>query len=151
MKSNQQVRQGRFKAKAAPLLQAQIDINAPVPRVWSLITDFSRMPQWSPQCRMMKTLGSLRPGARTVNINQRNFQFWPTTCTVTEVIPEKKVAFRVDINGLIWSYELQPTEQGWPSSQNGTSPSAGTGLRWLRVIENGQTSRRSPRRSAMSV
>ena len=63
MKSNQQVRQGRFKAKAAPILQAQIDINAPVPRVWSLITDFSRMPQWSPQCRMMKMLGPLRPGA----------------------------------------------------------------------------------------
>ena len=90
-----------IKAKAAPLLQAQIDINAPVPRVWSLISDLSRMPQWSPQCRMMKTLGPLRPGAPTVNINRRNFQFWPTTCTVTEVIPEKKVAFRVDINGLI--------------------------------------------------
>jgi hypothetical protein len=47
---------------------------------------------------MMKTLGPLRPGARTVNVNRRNFQFWPTTCTVTEVIPEKRVAFRVDIN-----------------------------------------------------
>lgn len=34
------------------------------------------------------------------------------TCTVTEVIPEKKVAFWVDINGLTWSYELQPTERG---------------------------------------
>ena len=112
MKSNQRVRRGRFKATAAPLLQAQIDINAPVPRVWSLISDFSRMPQWSPQCRMMKMFGPLRPGARTVNINRRKFQFWPTTCTVTEVIPEQKVAFRVDINGLIWSYELQPTEQG---------------------------------------
>ena len=79
MKSNQQVRQGRFKARAAPLLQAQIDINAPVPRLWSLITDFGRMPQWSPQCRMMKMLGPLRPGARTVNINRRNFQFRRTT------------------------------------------------------------------------
>ena len=76
-----------------PGMLQEIDINAPVPRVWSLITDFSRMPQWSPQCRMMKALGPLRPGARTVNINRRNFQFWPTTCTVTEVIPEKKVAF----------------------------------------------------------
>src|SRR6476660_7104164 len=79
MTSNNRVRHGRFKATAAPLLQAQIDINAPVPRVWSLITDFSRMPQWSPQCRMMKMFGPLRPGARTVNINRRNFQFWPTT------------------------------------------------------------------------
>ena len=42
---------------AAPLLQAQIDINAPVGKVWALVSDLSRMPQWSPQCRMMKPLG----------------------------------------------------------------------------------------------
>jgi len=35
-------------------LQAQIDINAPVGKVWELVSDLSRMPQWSPQCRMMK-------------------------------------------------------------------------------------------------
>ena len=29
-----------------------------------------------------------------------------------EVIPEKKVAFRVDINHTIWSYELEPTDTG---------------------------------------
>ncbi|MGH3676593.1 MAG: SRPBCC family protein [Mycobacterium sp.] len=97
---------------AEPLLQAQIDINAPVPKVWELISDFNRMPQWSPQCRMMKALGPLRQGTRTLNINRRNFLFWPTTSTVTEVIPEKKLAFRVNANGTIWSYELQATDQG---------------------------------------
>ncbi len=47
---------------AAPLLQAQIDINAPVGKVWELVSDLSRMPQWSPQCRMMKPLGPIRQG-----------------------------------------------------------------------------------------
>ncbi len=97
---------------AAPLLQAQIDINAPVAKVWALVSDFDRMPQWSPQCRLMKALGPLRQGTRTFNINRRNYFFWPTTCTVTEVIPEKKVAFRVNANGTIWSYELEPTDVG---------------------------------------
>lgn len=97
---------------AAPLLQAQIDINAPVGRVWELVSDLKRMPQWSPQCRMMKPLGSIRQGTRTINLNRRNRLFWPTTCTVMEVIPEKKVAFRVDINHTIWSYELEPTDTG---------------------------------------
>jgi hypothetical protein len=46
---------------AAPLLQAQIDIDAPVAKVWALVSDLSRMPQWSPQCRMMKPLGPV-PG-----------------------------------------------------------------------------------------
>ncbi|WP_123023471.1 SRPBCC family protein [Mycolicibacterium stellerae] len=95
-----------------PLLQTQIDINAPVDKVWALISDFSRMPQWSPQCRLMKAFGPLRPGTRTINVNRRNFLYWPTTSTVTEVIPDKKLAFRVNTNNTIWSYELEPTENG---------------------------------------
>jgi len=97
---------------AAPLLQAQIDINAPVGKVWQLVSDLSRMPQWSPQCRMMKPLGPIRQGTRTINLNRRNRLFWPTTCTLMEVIPEKKLAFRVEINNSIWSYELEATETG---------------------------------------
>jgi len=97
---------------AAALLQAQIDINAPVGKVWELVSDLSRMPQWSPQCRMMKPLGPIRQGTRTINLNRRNRLFWPTTCTLMEVIPEKKLAFRVEINNSIWSYELEATETG---------------------------------------
>lgn len=97
---------------AAPLLQARIDIDAPVGKVWALIADLSRMPQWSPQCRLMKAIGPMRPGARTINVNRRNRIYWPTTCTVTEYLPEKKVAFRVNANRTIWSYELEPTDFG---------------------------------------
>ncbi|HTQ18227.1 SRPBCC family protein [Mycobacterium sp.] len=92
----------------APLLQAQVDIDAPASKVWALITDFRRMPEWSPQCRWMKPFGPVRQGTRTLNFNRRNRLFWPTTCTVIEVIPEKKLAFRVDLNGTVWSYELEP-------------------------------------------
>ena len=97
---------------AAPLLQAEVDINAPVSRVWGLVSDLSRMPQWSPQCRMMKLLGPLRPGTRTINPNRRNMLFWPTTATITEVIPERKIAFRIPINTSVWSYELEATATG---------------------------------------
>jgi uncharacterized protein YndB with AHSA1/START domain len=97
---------------AAPLLQVQIDINAPVSKVWELVSDFRRMPQWSPQCRWMQLLGPLRQGTHTLNLNRRNYVFWPTICTVTEVIPNQKLAFRVNTNGTIWSYELASTLEG---------------------------------------
>ena len=97
---------------AAPLLQAEVEINAPVSKVWSLISDLSNMPKWSPQCRVMKSLGPLRPGTRTININRRNNLFWPTTSTITDVIPERKLAFRVNANNTVWSYELEPTATG---------------------------------------
>jgi uncharacterized protein YndB with AHSA1/START domain len=97
---------------AAPLLQAQVDIKAPVSKVWALVRDFRRMPQWSPQCRLMRPLGPVRQGTRTVNLNRRNLMFWPTTSTVVEMIPEQKLAFRVNANNTIWSYELQPIPEG---------------------------------------
>ncbi|MGE2721126.1 SRPBCC family protein [Mycolicibacterium celeriflavum] len=97
---------------AAPLLQAETTINAPVSKVWELISDLKNMPRWSPQCRLMKTFGPLRPGTRTINLNRRKFLFWPTTSQITELIPEKKLAFRVNENGTVWSYELEPTETG---------------------------------------
>jgi uncharacterized protein YndB with AHSA1/START domain len=93
-------------------LQAQVEINAPVSKVWALISDLSRMPQWSPQCRWMKPLGPLRAGTRTININRRGLLFWPTRSIVTEVIPEQKLAFRVPTNGSVWSYELEPAAGG---------------------------------------
>jgi hypothetical protein len=60
----------------------------------------------------MKAFGPVRQGTKTINVNRRNRMFWPTTSVITEVIPEKKIAFRVHINRTIWSYELEPTETG---------------------------------------
>lgn len=114
---------------AAPLLQAQIDINAPVAKVWELVFDIARMPKWSPQCRLMKPLGPLRQGTHTFNLNRRGKLFWPTTSTITEVIPEQKLAFRVNANGTIWSYEFQPIPEGTRlvesrHAENGVKPIA---------------------------
>jgi uncharacterized protein YndB with AHSA1/START domain len=97
---------------AAPLLQAQVDIDAPVSKVWSLVSDFRRMPQWSPQCRLMRPLGPVRPGTRTFNLNRRNLMVWPTISTVVEFVPEQKLSFRVNMNNTVWSYELQPIPGG---------------------------------------
>lgn len=97
---------------AAPLLQAHVDIKAPVSAVWALISDFRRMPQWSPQCRWMRPLGPVRQGTRTLNLNRRNMMFWPTTSTVVEIVPDQKLAFRVNMNNTIWSYELEPIPGG---------------------------------------
>ncbi|KUI04614.1 polyketide cyclase [Mycolicibacterium acapulense] len=97
---------------AAPVLQAETTINAPVAKVWELVSNLKNMPRWSPQCRAMKTFGPLQPGARTINLNRRKFLMWPTTSRIIEVVPEKKLAFRVNENNTVWSYELEPTETG---------------------------------------
>jgi uncharacterized protein YndB with AHSA1/START domain len=121
---------------AEPLLQAQIDINAPTDKVWELITDLRRMPTWSPQCRMMKALGPLRQGTRTVNLNRRKRLFWATTSTITEVVPQRKFAFRVNANNTVWCYELEPTATGTRlvesrHAENGVKPMSALGVKLL--------------------
>jgi uncharacterized protein YndB with AHSA1/START domain len=121
---------------AAPLLQAQVDINAPASTVWALISDFRRMPQWSPQCRWMRPLGAVRPGSRTLNLNRRNLLVWPTTSTVLELVPDVKLAFRVNMNNTVWSYELQPIPEGTRviesrHAENGVKPISGMAVNTL--------------------
>jgi len=111
---------------AAPILKAEIEINAPVSTVWNLVSDVRNMPKWSPQCRAMKALGPVRPGTRTVNLNRRGMFFWPTTAVITEVVPERKFAFRIPVNTTVWSYEMEPT-------------ATGTRLIERRIAENGVT------------
>lgn len=97
---------------AEPLLQAEIDIAAPPATVWTLVSDLRQMPRWSPQCRLMRAFGPLQQGTRTINLNRRGLMFWPTTSRITEFIPEKKLAFQVNENNTVWSYELEPTSTG---------------------------------------
>ncbi|UMB70533.1 SRPBCC family protein [Mycobacterium paraterrae] len=121
---------------AAPLLQAQVDINAPVSTVWALISDFRRMPEWSPQCRWMRPLGQVRPGTRTFNLNRRKLMVWPTTSTVVELVEQQKLAFRVNMNNTVWSYELQPIPGGTRviesrHAENGVKPLSSVGVNAL--------------------
>jgi hypothetical protein len=60
----------------------------------------------------MNALGRIRRGTRTIKQNRRGLLFWPTTSVITEVVPERKFAFRIPINTSVWSYELETTATG---------------------------------------
>ena len=94
------------------VLRAEIDVDAAPARVWALVSDLGLMPRWSPQCRVMKALGPVAPGTRTLNLNRRGLMLWPTTCRLLEVEPERKLAFRVNENNTVWTFELEPTATG---------------------------------------
>ncbi len=81
---------------AAPLLQAEIEINAPVSKVWNLISDLSKMPQVEPAVPADEVAGPASAGHPHAQSEPAQHLFWPTTSTITEVIPERKLAFRVN-------------------------------------------------------
>lgn len=95
-------------------LEASIDIDASPQDVWAIVADLQRMGEWSPpQCKVMKVIGgTVREGAKTINVNRKGLLVWPTSSKVVRFEPNKSVAFRIAENRTIWSYELEPTATG---------------------------------------
>ncbi|UAK33592.1 SRPBCC family protein [Nocardia asteroides] len=93
-------------------LEASIDIAAPPERVWAVVADLKRMPEFSPQCVRMVALGRPAAGTWTINLNRDGKKFWPTTARIVRFEPNQAWAFKVNENRTVWSYTLEPTESG---------------------------------------
>ena len=94
-------------------LKAAITVAAPPAQVWALVTDVTRMAEWSPQvARSIVLGGQVRLGARFVNLNRQGPKRWPTTAKVVRFSPHTDFAFRITENRAIWSFLLEPTADG---------------------------------------
>ncbi len=93
-------------------------IAAPAQRVWALVSDVTRMGEWSPEttsCRWEIGADSARVGARFRGNNRRGRRRWSTNCTVTAADPGRLFAFEVTALGMRvaeWSYALAPDGGG---------------------------------------
>ncbi len=94
-------------------LQYAVDIAAPPERVWSLVTDLSRMARWSPQVvRTFVRGGPVQQGTRAFNVNRKGLLVWPTRSKVVIFEPHREFGFRVKDNATIWAFVLEPVEGG---------------------------------------
>jgi uncharacterized protein YndB with AHSA1/START domain len=98
---------------------ARITINAPPALVYELVSDITRMGEWSPECYRAAWL--THPpgpvvGARFVGHNKLGLHRWRTTCVVTAADPGRQFAFTVvgkhDRKQTLWRYQLTATEAG---------------------------------------
>ncbi|GAW47817.1 cyclase/dehydrase [Nocardioides sp. PD653] len=89
-------------------------IAAPPDRVWALLTDFARMPDWSPELVRMVALkpGGLRVGQWYLGINRRKAVVWPTRSVVSQLEPGRVVAWDTTSSGARWIWELAPDGEG---------------------------------------
>lgn len=109
-------------------LEASIEIDAPPERVWAVVSDLERMPEWSPQCRWTKVFGTPRAGAWSVNLNRAGRRYWPTTGRIVRYEPGRAIAFRINENKMTWAFDLEPTETGTRVVQ---SRDASGGTTWI--------------------
>jgi len=94
------------------------EIAAPAEHVWALISDVTRMGEWSPEntgAKWLRGATTARPGAKFRGVNQRGKRTWSTLGTVTDAEPGRCFAFRVTASGLNvadWAYSFEPTANG---------------------------------------
>ncbi|MCP2277438.1 SRPBCC family protein [Nocardia amikacinitolerans] len=93
-------------------LEATVDIAAPPERVWQIVSDLKRMPEFSPMTVRMVPLGTPKAGTWTVNWNKDGWKRWPTTSRIVRFEPNQAFAFRMNENRTVWSYTLEPTATG---------------------------------------
>jgi len=90
----------------------------PPDRVYELISDVTRMGEWSPETTACVWLGGAtgpEVGARFRGRNQIGWRRWSTTCTVSAADPARRFAFRVTSGPLRvaeWSFDIEPTPDG---------------------------------------
>jgi len=100
--------------------QAGIDIAAPAERVFGLITDVTRMGEWSPECYRCVWLDgatSAYVGARFRGYNKLGRYQWGTTAVIAAVEESRLFAFTVvhDKTGrdeTAWRYQFTPSPSG---------------------------------------
>ena len=93
-------------------LEATIDIAAAPEQVWAVVSDLSRMPEFSTTTLRMIPLGTPRAGTWTVNVNKVGRKIYPTTSRIVRYEPNQAFAFRMNENSTVWSYTLETTDSG---------------------------------------
>ena len=99
-------------------VRESMTIAAAPQQVWELVSDVTRMGDWSPETHSCEWKGSAkgpRPGAQFTGANRNGRRRWSTTCVVTCAEPGQRFAFEVSSFGLpvaAWSYEMVATEDG---------------------------------------
>jgi uncharacterized protein YndB with AHSA1/START domain len=118
-------------------------VDAPPAVVWRMVSDVTRMPQWSPELFSAQWVGPVaepRVGARFRGTNRHKVFRWTTSCEVIAAQPDARFAYRVSHRGLPvseWAFDIRPSGTGCEVTQSTvdrrgwflrTFGSAGTGV-----------------------
>jgi hypothetical protein len=116
-------------------VEVQTAIAADPQQVWALVSDVTRMGEWSPEttsCRWVGDSDGPSVGARFRGSNKHRWLRWTTTCTVTAAVPGERFTFDVDYTGVpisTWSYAFAADPAGCVVTESWTDRRP----MWMRV------------------
>lgn len=101
-----------------------VDVDAPAEKLYAMVSDVTRMGEWSPENRGATVSGGdpVGPGTTFEGRNRRGRANWVTRCTVTAAEPGVRFAFRVHRIGVSrpriegpnasWEYRFDALPEG---------------------------------------
>jgi len=119
--------------------EVTVEIAAPPEQVYALVSDITRMGEWSPECiRCSWTKGATGPGVgarfKATNKGKRG-PAWFNTPTVTVAEPGREFAFNRSgpgIGSYTWRYVMQPTPVGTRLTESfDAERPLGTAMTWI--------------------
>jgi uncharacterized protein YndB with AHSA1/START domain len=97
-----------------PTAETSIVIDAPIARVWEIVADVTRIPEWSPVCHNVEWIDGSSAAvvdARFRGHNRLNGARWSRDCVITAAEPEAELAFHTLFKGeesTRWRYRFEP-------------------------------------------
>ena len=136
-----------------------LEITAPPDRVYELVSDITRMGEWSPECfRCTWTKGATGPavGARFKAANKGGRgPAWFNTPTVTVADPGREFAFNRNapaIGSYTWRYVLEPTQTGTKVTESfDAERPLGKAMTWLTMKWTGSEDRDADLHAGMTT
>jgi uncharacterized protein YndB with AHSA1/START domain len=131
------------------------EIAAPPEQVWAMVSDVTRMGEWSPEAtgaRWLKDASGPEVGARFKGRNQRGWRRWSTVAQVTEAEPGKAFAFDVFAGPLkvaTWSYRFETTPTGCRVEESWKDNRSGPVLKVGGLLASGVSDRETHNREGM--
>jgi uncharacterized protein YndB with AHSA1/START domain len=107
---------------------ASVDIDASPEVVWNLITNVTRMAEWSPECIRAEWVdGASAPkvGAEFHGYNRLGNVEWDMRCVITTCEPVRHFAFSVPPESpvaTLWHFELTPIANGTRLTESFDAP-----------------------------
>jgi hypothetical protein len=98
-------------------LSASASIAASPEKVYALVSDLTRMGEWSPEATGGRWVGGTgpAPGVKFKGTNANGNRKWSTVVTVTEATAPTRFAFANKVGPMVvaeWAYDIAPSADG---------------------------------------
>jgi len=124
-------------------VEVSVSVAAPPEVVYALVTDLSRMSEWSPETASVTWLDGATgpvPGARFRGANRNGVYRWSTTCTVVTADQDIELSFRTTWGPLsvaLWRYRFSPDGSGGTTVTESTEDERGLLMKAVGVVGTG--------------